>query len=103
MLHLLLGLPSGNIRREPYVGAAYRLPAFRAAEMGLHINPRGLLYCLPCVAGFVGADTVSGIFASGMCMSEEVRMLIDIGTNGEIVIGNKDFLVCASASAGPAF
>lgn len=103
MLHLLLGLPTANIRREPYVGAAYRLPAFRAAEMGLHINPRGLLYCLPCVAGFVGADTVSGIYASGMCMSEDVRMLIDIGTNGEIVVGNKNFLVCASASAGPAF
>ncbi|MCK5113165.1 MAG: DUF4445 domain-containing protein [Phycisphaerae bacterium] len=103
MLHLLLGLPSENIRKEPYVGVAYRLPAFRAAEMGLHINPRGLLYCLPCVAGFVGADTVSGIYASGMCTSDDVRMLIDIGTNGEIVVGNKEFLVCASASAGPAF
>jgi len=103
MVHLLLGLPAENIRHEPYVGAAYRLPPFRAAEVGVQIHPRGLLYCLPAVAGFVGADVVAGIFASGISRSDEVRMLIDIGTNGEIVIGNKEFLVCASASAGPAF
>ena len=103
MLHLLLAMPAENIRKEPYIGAAYRLPPFRAAEIGLQINPRGLLYCLPCVAGFVGADVVTGIYATGMADSDELRMLIDIGTNGEIVIGNRDFLVCASASAGPAF
>ncbi len=103
MMHLLLALPPENIRKEPYTGAAYHVPPFRAAEVGLQINPRGLLYCLPCVAGFVGADIVSGIFAAGLADSEEVCMLIDIGTNGEIVIGNKDFIVCASASAGPAF
>ncbi len=103
MIHLLLGLPAENVRKEPYVGAAYALPPMRAAEVGLHIHPRGLLYCLPCVAGFVGADIVAGIYASGMAAGEEVRMLIDIGTNGEIVIGNRDFLMCASASAGPAF
>jgi len=103
MVHMLLGLPAEMIRKEPYVGVAYRLPAFRAAEVGLQINPRGLLYCLPCVAGFVGADLVGGVFASGLAHSDEPRMLIDVGTNGEIVIGNKDFLVCTSASAGPAF
>lgn len=103
MIHLLLSLPAENIRKSPYVGAAYRLPPFRAAEVGLQINPRGLLYCLPCVAGFVGADIVAGIYATGLAWSEKIRMLIDIGTNGEIVIGNSDFLVCASASAGPAF
>jgi uncharacterized 2Fe-2S/4Fe-4S cluster protein (DUF4445 family) len=103
MTHLMLGLPAENIRKEPYVGTAYRLPPFRAAEVGLQINPRGLLYCLPSVAGFVGGDLVAGIYATGLARSEAVRMLIDIGTNGEIVIGNQDFLVCASASAGPAF
>jgi len=103
MIHLLLGLPPQNIRKEPYVGAAYKLPPFRAAEAGLHIHPRGLLYCLPCVAGFVGADIVAGIYASGLSAGEEVRVLIDIGTNGEVVIGNREFLICASASAGPAF
>jgi uncharacterized 2Fe-2S/4Fe-4S cluster protein (DUF4445 family) len=71
--------------------------------VGLHIHPRGLLYCLPCVAGFVGADIVGGIYASGLSAGEEVRVLIDIGTNGEVVIGGREFLICASASAGPAF
>ena len=103
MMHLMLGLPAENIRKEPYIGAAYHPPPFRAAEVGLQISPRGLLYCLPCVAGFVGADLVAGVFATGLAHSDEVRMLIDIGTNGETVIGNKEFLVCASASAGPAF
>ncbi len=103
MLHLLLGLPAENLRKEPYVGAAYRLPPFRAAEIGLQINRRGVLYCLPCVAGVIGADIVAGAYASGLSEGDEVRMLIDIGTNGEVVIGNRDFLVCASASAGPAF
>ncbi|HUV39242.1 MAG TPA: ASKHA domain-containing protein, partial [Planctomycetota bacterium] len=103
MVHLLLGLPAENIRKEPYIPPAQQLPPFRASEVGLQINPRGLLYCLPCVAGFVGADIVAGVLATELAHSDEVRMLIDIGTNGEIVIGNKDFLVCASASAGPAF
>ena len=103
MMHLLAALPVANIRKEPYIGAAYNLPAFRAAEVGLEIHPRGLLYCLPCIAGFVGADATAGILASGLTRDENVRMLIDIGTNGEIVVGNKDFLVSASASAGPAF
>ena len=103
MLHFLLSLPADQIRRSPYVGAAYRLPPYRAAELGLQIHARGLIYCLPCVASFVGADIVAGIFAAGLSDSEEIRMLIDIGTNGEVVIGNRDFLVCASASAGPAF
>lgn len=103
MIHLLLGLPAENIRKEPYIGVAYKLPPFRAAEIGVKIHPRGLLYCLPCVAGFVGADIISGVFATGIAESPKLRMLIDIGTNGEIVVGNSDFLICASASAGPAF
>jgi len=103
MIHMLLGLPVENIRREPYVGAAYHVGPVRAAEAGLRIHPRGMLYCLPSVAGFVGADISAGIFATGLAKSDELRMLLDVGTNGEIAIGNRDFLVCASASAGPAF
>jgi uncharacterized 2Fe-2S/4Fe-4S cluster protein (DUF4445 family) len=103
MMHFLLGLNPGWIRREPYSGVTYRPPPFRAAEVGLTINPRGLLYCLPSVAAFVGADITAGVMATGLDETEDLRMLIDIGTNGEIVIGNRDWLVCASASAGPAF
>lgn len=103
MMHLLLSVSPEWIRREPYVGAAYRPPPFRAAEVGVNINPRGLLYCLPSVSAFVGADTVAGVMATGLSESEGLKMLIDIGTNGEIVIGNRDWMVSASASAGPAF
>jgi len=103
MVHLLLGLPAEHIRREPYVGAAYTVPPFRASEVGLRINPHGLLYCLPSVAGYVGGDVVAGIFATALTKSDDLRMLIDVGTNGEVVVGNKDFVICASASAGPAF
>lgn len=103
MMHLLVGLPPANIRKEPYIGAANDIPAIRAAEIGLQINPHGLLYCLPSVAGFVGSDTVAGVFTTVLAGSHKVRMLIDVGTNGEIAVGSKDFLVCASASAGPAF
>ncbi len=103
MVHTILGLDPSYIRREPYVGVAYQPPPFRAAELGISIDPRGLLYCLPCVSSFVGGDITAGILAAGMHESDEPRMLIDIGTNGEIAIGNKDWMVCASASAGPAF
>lgn len=103
MIHFLLGLSPMEIRREPYVGVAYSPPPLRAAELGLKINPRGLLYCLPSISAFVGADVVAGVLAVGLPQREKPSMLIDIGTNGEIVIGNREWLMCASASAGPAF
>jgi len=103
IMHTLLGVNPEWIRREPYVGVTYQPPPFRAAELGITIHPRGLLYCLPSVSSFVGADITAGVLAVGLHESAEPRMLIDIGTNGEIVIGNKDWMVCASASAGPAF
>ncbi len=103
MMHLLAGISPDWIRREPYVGVAYQPPPFRAAEIGIQINPRGLLYCLPSVAAFVGADISAGVLATGMHKSDEMMMLLDIGTNGEVAIGNREFIVCASTSAGPAF
>jgi uncharacterized 2Fe-2S/4Fe-4S cluster protein (DUF4445 family) len=103
MMHMLLNLDPTHIRREPYIGVVYSPPPFRAAEVGLKISARGLLYCLPMVGSFVGADISAGVLAAGMHKSDELTMLVDIGTNGEIVIGSRDFLVCASASAGPAF
>ncbi len=103
MMHFLLGLDPNEIRREPYVGVAYDPPPLRAAELGLKINPRGLLYCLPSISSFVGADVSAGVLAVGMHKQAGLRMLIDVGTNGEIAIGNRDWMMCASASAGPAF
>jgi len=103
MVHFLLGLDPAQIRKEPYISACTCPPPIRAAEIGIKINPRGLLYCLPSIAGWVGADITAGILATGLYEAEELTMLIDIGTNGEIVVGNKDWMICCSASAGPAF
>jgi uncharacterized 2Fe-2S/4Fe-4S cluster protein (DUF4445 family) len=103
MIHFLLDLDSSNIRREPYIPAATHVPPARAVEVGIQINPRGLLYTVPNVSSYVGGDIVSGVLASGIYRTPKLSMLIDVGTNGEIVIGNNDWLMCCSASAGPAF
>jgi uncharacterized 2Fe-2S/4Fe-4S cluster protein (DUF4445 family) len=103
MSHLLLGLTPCSIRLDPYVPTTDEFPQIRASEIGIRINPRGILEVMPCVASYVGGDIVAGVLASGISEHEEVKCLIDIGTNGEIAIGNQDWLVCCSASAGPAF
>jgi len=103
MIHLLLSVDPAHIRKEPYVPTANFLPVLRAAEAGININPRGLLSCVPGVSSYVGGDTTAGVLSSGIYQKDELCMLIDIGTNGEIVLGNKDFLVACAASAGPAF
>ena len=102
MAHFLLGMPTANIRRSPYNPASVTPPPFRAAEVGIEINPRGLLYSLPGISGWVGSDITAGILSTQMHESKELCLLVDIGTNGEIVIGNKDWMVSTSASAGPA-
>ncbi len=102
MGHFLLGLPVQHIRRLPYVPTSVAPPPLRAAEVGIEINPRGLLYSLPGISGWVGSDITSGILATGLHRREELSLLIDIGTNGEIIIGNKEWLISCSASAGPA-
>lgn len=100
--HFLLGLPTRNIRRAPYVDVSNELPPFRAAEVGIKINPRGLLFTIPGIGGWVGGDITAGILATGTYASEETILFIDVGTNGEIVLGNSDWLIACSASAGPA-
>ena len=102
MGHFLLGLCTKNIRRFPYVPISVSPPPLRAAEVGLKINPRGLLYSLPGISGWVGSDITAGILATRIHQKEELSVLVDIGTNGEIVIGNREWLVATSASAGPA-
>jgi uncharacterized 2Fe-2S/4Fe-4S cluster protein (DUF4445 family) len=103
MLHFLLGLETDLIRLSPFVPAVTRPPPVRAVEVGLRIHPRGILYAMPMVGSFVGGDLTAGILVSGLHRSEEVCLLLDIGTNGEVVLGNKEFIVACSASAGPAF
>ncbi len=103
MIHLLLRVDPAYIRREPYVPTANFLPVLRASEAGIMINPRGLLSCVPGVSSYVGGDTTAGVLSSGLYNENDLCVLIDIGTNGEIALGNKDFLVACAASAGPAF
>jgi uncharacterized 2Fe-2S/4Fe-4S cluster protein (DUF4445 family) len=102
MAHFLLGLPVENIRRFPYVATSVDPPPLRAAEVGIEINPRGLLYSLPGISAWVGSDVTAGILATGLYERDETSLLVDIGTNGETVIGNGEWIVSSSASAGPA-
>ncbi|WP_417910445.1 ASKHA domain-containing protein [Candidatus Electronema sp. PJ] len=103
MSHLLLGLDPKYLREAPYVPSVSEFPLTRAAELGIHAHPSTRLFLYPCVASYVGGDIVSGAHACQIAKSEKVSLFIDIGTNGEIVVGGKDWLVCAACSAGPAF
>lgn len=103
MMHFLMGLQPANIPRAPYIPAAAMPPVIRTAEVGVKTGPRGLLAWMPAVSSYVGGDVVGDVLVSGMNLSDELSLLIDMGTNGELVLGNKDWLMCCSASAGPAF
>lgn len=103
MIHFLLGLPARYIRREPYIPVINRPPVITARQLGLNINPQAKVYCLPLVASYMGGDIVAGVVSCGIDISNDVCVLLDLGTNGEIVVGNKDFLVSAACSCGPAF
>jgi len=103
MSHLLLGLMPCSIRDDPYVPTIDLYPQVFAREIGININPQGILQVMPNVASYVGGDTVAGVLACGLANRPETTCLIDIGTNGEIVIGNNEWMLSCSASAGPAF
>jgi len=103
MVHFLLNLDPTRIRKEPYIASASFVPPIRAAEAGIQINKRGLLYCLPSVAAYVGSDIVAGVLTTRIYTKKGLSIFVDIGTNGEVALGNRDWLVCASSSAGPAF
>ncbi|MBN2223440.1 MAG: DUF4445 domain-containing protein [Deltaproteobacteria bacterium] len=103
MSHLLLGLETKYLQRAPYVPAAGVYPDVGARDLGLDLDPEAPLFVFPSVASYVGGDIVAGVLASGLCREETVTLFIDIGTNGEIVLGNGHWMLTASASAGPAF
>lgn len=103
MHHLFLKIPPGQLARSPYVPVVKEPLVLRAAELGLRANPRARLYVLPIIAGFVGADTVGVILATQMDLGGGVKLAVDIGTNGEIVLGTGEGLIACSAAAGPAF
>ncbi len=103
MTHLLLGLETRYIREAPYVPGVNFVPLEWAADIGIDLPECVQLCSFPLVASYVGGDIVSGILGSGVFQKEELTLYIDIGTNGEIVLGNREWLACAACSMGPAF
>lgn len=103
MTHLFLGLYPKFLRESPYVPAAQNVESVPASTLGLAMPSHAFVRVFPGVASYVGGDIVSGVLANGMWDSSEMTLFIDIGTNGEIVAGNRDLLMTASCSAGPAF
>jgi len=103
MAQLFWGLDPGTIREAPYIPTLNAYPLWQARSANLKINPRGPVYTVPAVASYVGGDIVSGVLVSKMHRKEELALFMDIGTNGEIAVGNSEWLVTAAASAGPCF
>ena len=103
MHHLFLGLDPASLATAPFVPVVTEALDLPASAIGLPIHPSGRVYLLPNVAGFVGADTLAGIVASGLAHDDAWRLFIDIGTNAELVLGRRGRLFACSAAAGPAF
>lgn len=103
MLHLLLGIRPSNIAFTPFVSAFTHPLSLTASSVGLLLHPRAKLHLLPAVAGYVGADIVAGVVATGLDQPGPPRLFIDIGTNGEVVLAAKGTLLACSTAAGPAF
>ncbi|MFO8007300.1 MAG: ASKHA domain-containing protein [Candidatus Brocadiia bacterium] len=103
MSHIFLGVDPTPIAQAPYVAVVRQALDVRAREVGLQVARGADLYVLPNIAGFVGSDTVAMVLATGMHRDERVRLGIDIGTNGEVVLGNGERLLACSCAAGPAF
>jgi uncharacterized 2Fe-2S/4Fe-4S cluster protein (DUF4445 family) len=103
MTHLFYGIDPQYIREEPYIPVATFFPLVRGKSVGFQLDPQALVYSMPNVASYVGGDVTAGVLVSQIHKQEHVSLFIDVGTNGEIVLGNKDWLVTAACSAGPAF
>ena len=103
MTQLLLKIKPTYIRKNPYVPASIMYPPFRSVKIGIELADHAIALIYPGVSSYVGGDIIAGIMASGMYLSEELTLYMDIGTNAEIAIGHKEWMVCTAASAGPAF
>ena len=103
MSSLFLGVYSDYLRQEPFIPPFLKSPNLIGKDIGLNINSNADIYLSPSVASYVGGDITAGVLASGMWSSEENVLFIDLGTNGEIVFGNKDYMMSCACSAGPAF
>jgi uncharacterized 2Fe-2S/4Fe-4S cluster protein (DUF4445 family) len=103
MAHLLLGLDPKFLREDPYIPTISAPPKLVAGELGLNANMLARVHVLPSVGSYVGGDITAGVISSGMYATDKLTLFIDIGTNGEMVLGTKDWLLSCACSAGPAF
>ena len=103
MHHLFLELPTDTLVLAPYTPKVKDPVTVKAVEVGLRVHPEAELHWLSCIGGFVGADTVGCILAADMDKLEDLTLMVDIGTNGEMVLGNKNGMTATSTAAGPAF
>ena len=103
MIHLLLGIPAESIRLSPFITAVNQIPSLTAEQVGLATHPDATVDCLPGIASYVGADISAGVLSSGMDDTEKITLFMDVGTNGEIVLGSSEWLATCACSAGPAF
>ncbi|MFZ0534849.1 MAG: ASKHA domain-containing protein [Anaerolineales bacterium] len=103
MAHLFLGIPASSIRLSPFITAVNQPPIITAGSIGLAINPEASVDCLPGVASYVGADISAGVLAGRMDETDKLTLFLDVGTNGETVLGSREWLVTCACSAGPAF
>ncbi|MBN2706848.1 MAG: DUF4445 domain-containing protein [Deltaproteobacteria bacterium] len=103
MTQFFLEIDPKYLREDPYVPTANFFPPVRAVDLGLKLPDHVHVYTFPAVSSYVGGDIVAGILGSGVFQRDKLTLFMDVGTNGEIVLGNCDWLVCTSCSAGPAF
>ena len=103
MNHLLLGVDAGPVRMEPYIPSFFSMKGLKAADLGLNVNPMADLRIAPNIGSYVGGDITAGTLATLLWNKEEFSLFVDLGTNGEIVFGNQDFMMSCACSAGPAF
>ncbi|MBI2859583.1 MAG: DUF4445 domain-containing protein [Chloroflexi bacterium] len=103
MGHIFLGLSPRHIREEPYTPSAIFFPVYSADEIGIKINPQASVIIVPAVAAYVGGDITAGVISSCIFKSEKLTLFLDVGTNGELVMGGSDWLTTCACSAGPAF
>jgi len=103
MTQLLLGIPPKYIREEPYVPSITDYGLVPAVDSGIAMSPKGMIAIAPCVASYVGGDIVAGVLATSVADREPLTLFVDMGTNGEMVLGNREWMMTCACSAGPAF
>lgn len=103
MTSLFLGVYTDFLRQEPFIPPFLKSPRLIGKDVGLNINDSAYVFLAPSVASYVGGDITAGVLSAGIWSSEENVLFIDLGTNGEIVFGNQDYMMSCACSAGPAF